>query len=442
MKKSLIAALSACMFVFALAGCSSGQQADEATTDAPSSDTATEETAADTSASGESVPTLNASLPIGGLVINTDMVEPDEMDEAEVDKALRSIRAYTPSEEESLIVNNAESFYFYDQLSADEQAVYDVLLELVHEPTAEEQYFAVPLQSGAAEEDVSLICTTALWAMLYDHPELFWLYNGIEDDVFMGMDDENLYLCLEDTYDEYETQMTAFNDAVDEFLSDIDVSASDAEIALQIHDKLIDTVHYDYDVAEAGTAKDLAHTAYGALVANSEGEANCAVCDGYAQAYLYLLQQAGVDASIVVGDAGSSPSDAGGHAWSIVKLDDSWYEVDSTWNDGGAWQEVVEEARQEDPENAAIPYYEEALADTAYFDSIEHYLFNVTTDEITDYSPDASYDYTFDDGAVLSLVTPSVHYRAENVDDYGIDAILMALAPVAEGTTYTYESLT
>lgn len=51
------------------------------------------------------------------------------------------------------------------------------------------------------------------------------------------------------------------------------------------------------------------------------------VCAGYARALQYLLQQFDIPCYYVTGYAGEN------HAWNIVKLDDGYYNVDSTWDD-------------------------------------------------------------------------------------------------------------
>lgn len=117
--------------------------------------------------------------------------------------------------------------------------------------------------------------------------------------------------------------MNAFNAAAASFLADINQDASDYEIVRQIHDKLIDLVNYNDPVGDGEVewerGQDLAHTAYGCLVADSSGNPNYAVCDGYTLAMEYLLQQCGIEAAFIGGMAGSSQADAGGHAWNIVK---------------------------------------------------------------------------------------------------------------------------
>ena len=54
------------------------------------------------------------------------------------------------------------------------------------------------------------------------------------------------------------------------------------------------------------------------------------VCDAYVQAYWLLLQMAGVPCSTI---SGYVPEYKQGHAWSLVRLDDHWAHVDTTFDD-------------------------------------------------------------------------------------------------------------
>lgn len=87
------------------------------------------------------------------------------------------------------------------------------------------------------------------------------------------------------------------------------------QIALNIHDYLI--AHYSYDETLS------LHKGYDLLVGGS------AVCDGYTEAYMDLLNRAGVPCVIVTSE---SMGDVG-HAWNLVQIDGNWYHVDLTWDD-------------------------------------------------------------------------------------------------------------
>lgn len=57
-----------------------------------------------------------------------------------------------------------------------------------------------------------------------------------------------------------------------------------------------------------------------------------AVCDGYARAFLEIMDHYGIPCKRLVGRAdGAKGWD--GHAWDLVKLGSKWYHVDPTWND-------------------------------------------------------------------------------------------------------------
>lgn len=67
------------------------------------------------------------------------------------------------------------------------------------------------------------------------------------------------------------------------------------------------------------------HSPYGALIEGS------AVCEGYARAAQLIFELCDVPSHYVVGD---TPN--GGHAWNLVQIDNSWYQLDITWNDTDA----------------------------------------------------------------------------------------------------------
>ncbi|MDO4399492.1 MAG: MBG domain-containing protein [Coriobacteriia bacterium] len=82
--------------------------------------------------------------------------------------------------------------------------------------------------------------------------------------------------------------------------------------ALYLHDYL-DT-HCQYDLTYSN------YNAYNALIDHS------AVCQGYSEAYNYLLSLVGVECDVI-------SSDILDHAWNLVTIDGTQYYVDCTWDD-------------------------------------------------------------------------------------------------------------
>ena len=156
-----------------------------------------------------------------------------------------------------------------------------------------------------------------------DHTEHFWLGNAYS----YSFDSVNgTVIGLKPTYtmsgDKLTQAKTAFNQAVNAYLAGITSDMSEFKIEKELHDRMAASISYE--------ETDNAHNAYGALV---EGKA---VCEGYAEAYQFLLQCAGLQSFIVTG---SSMNPATGipevHAWNMVRVDGRYYHVDLTWDDQG-----------------------------------------------------------------------------------------------------------
>lgn len=94
-----------------------------------------------------------------------------------------------------------------------------------------------------------------------------------------------------------------------------------------IYDWITKNVSYD----NANLHKDsymLKYTAYAAAINKT------AVCQGYANLFYRLANDAGIDCRIVAG-LGNGGSGWGGHSWNIVRMDDGkYYCLDATWDEG------------------------------------------------------------------------------------------------------------
>ncbi|KNY28608.1 Ig-like domain-containing protein [Pseudobacteroides cellulosolvens] len=82
-----------------------------------------------------------------------------------------------------------------------------------------------------------------------------------------------------------------------------------------IHDWIVSNVAYDVSLGQ--------HSAYAALVPPYK-----TVCQGYSLLAHKMLNEAGIEARIIEGKAGSQ-----NHSWLLVNLDGVYYHLDPTWND-------------------------------------------------------------------------------------------------------------
>lgn len=339
-------------------------------------------------------------------------------------------------------------YYYYTCISPEERLLYDAMLALAQNPYNDGSYEESRLVSiDPSSEDFSVSYTRAFNALINDHPELFWVsmsravyqcryyvmpafggqYKVIFSLVFPDAGEEGSGYSgadLRSIYTEEQNQLRAASDAI---LQQVDFTQSDPLIALQIHDLLLGCAWYN----RGAGFDDYAHTAYGALVADSSGNPGGALCDGYSLAYVYLLQRAGLTAAMVCGNAGPSEDDLEKHAWNIVCLDNEWYEVDATWDDLDF---------EISPSDEGYNLLMEALSDEVYMARIRHYMFNRTTAETRYFEPGEEYRYSSDNGWV-SLLQPSVHIRFSEEEAGTSRDYITPLAPEATGTFYTWEML-
>jgi uncharacterized protein YjdB len=150
--------------------------------------------------------------------------------------------------------------------------------------------------------------------LLNRNPQLFFVEGSFFYSSYVGEDGVRY---IKDVKPRYSSAYSAadydrFKAAADEILAGIDPGWTTVQKAMYLHDQLV--ILNDYDL----TYKK--YNAYNALVEHSS------VCQGYSLAYLYLCNRVGIECDIVT-------SDAMGHAWNIVSIDNKGYYVDNTWDD-------------------------------------------------------------------------------------------------------------
>ena len=141
------------------------------------------------------------------------------------------------------------------------------------------------------------------------------------------------YVVYGDEIPQKEKRALKLYDEIDKMLKEVDLaSMSDYQKELYFHDYIIKYAEYDYDAVKSESRTD-AHSVYGVFV-----NRKC-VCEGYARAMGLLLSIAGIDNYYVDGEAYSTTVDGvynegGPHGWNMVKIENNWYLLDATWDDG------------------------------------------------------------------------------------------------------------
>ncbi|MBR4308838.1 MAG: hypothetical protein IKT58_04490, partial [Oscillospiraceae bacterium] len=157
----------------------------------------------------------------------------------------------------------------------------------------------------------------ALAALIYYNPELFFV-GGVSIAYYTNGNIAYITPKYDGSYEtglaKYNTFVTAAQEIMCYFQRE--ESLTDLELALLVHDYLAS--NYEYDT-QAVTGSDR-YTAYGLLVNET------AVCQGYAEAFAYLMMQFGIN-------CGLCKSDALNHAWNIIEIDGLEYHLDVTFDD-------------------------------------------------------------------------------------------------------------
>jgi uncharacterized repeat protein (TIGR02543 family) len=156
----------------------------------------------------------------------------------------------------------------------------------------------------------------AYYAVVNDNPELYYVRTGygvsynaktykitkIKPLYYTGLDDE------------------AFAEETAKAKSVVNESMNDFEKVIALHDYIVLYCEYDKERLADGTMPKQSYGAYGVFVNHM------AVCQGYALAFKYLMNEFDIECYVVT-------SDIINHAWNIVKLNGKYYQLDATWDD-------------------------------------------------------------------------------------------------------------
>lgn len=232
--------------------------------------------------------------------------------------------------------------YLYEQLDDTAKTIYNKLYsnkENLKTGTYVVQFgdtFQSLLSSEGGEKELKKQYQSAIEALIYENPEIFYIdvtnmyiniekitkLTGVKYNVYIDCGNNPSYLGegfnSEQDVEKYEIQIEQVKNNILSMLN----GKSDYEKIKIVHDYLVDTIEYDSTVS-----KDNIYNIYGALVSK------VCVCEGYAKAFQYLMNEIGIENTIVIGTGTNSNGKTENHAWNYVKLNGNWYAVDVTWDD-------------------------------------------------------------------------------------------------------------
>lgn len=113
--------------------------------------------------------------------------------------------------------------------------------------------------------------------------------------------------------------------AMDAVLASLDLeNKTEYEKFIAIYDYIVKNTAYSHTVPGKEPEEKYEYTAYSALIKHT------AVCQGYATLLNRMLEKVGIENRII---SGWGRNEA--HAWNVVKIGETWYNVDSTWDSTG-----------------------------------------------------------------------------------------------------------
>lgn len=241
--------------------------------------------------------------------------------------------------------DNAESTYssnrfYYNQLDEYGKLLYTGLyknIDNLKTGTAVTDFgmsFNSLLQEESGNEVLGNALDGAINSLILDNPELFYiditkmyLLTNITTKLFsttykvtISGNGESYLDEAFTSAEEVERAIAQVEEIKEKVLIEANRGSAEDKVRL-VHDYLIDTIEYDLNAGS--TVYDI----YGALVNRR------VVCEGYAKAFKYILDDLGIPCIIVCGTGTNSSGATESHAWNYVQLDGKWYAVDVTWDD-------------------------------------------------------------------------------------------------------------
>jgi len=242
-------------------------------------------------------------------------------------------------EEEKL--TEAQRYYYFQQLNEPAKKIYITIENNIDKIKNGEDNIKLPeclneiaKSSADGKEIVAEEFQNAWDAFVIDKCEYFYLDSGKvclvtkiiskgdnqDYEFYIGKgNNETYFVDGFDSKDGVENAIKEINNIKNEILSN--ATGDNYDKILYVHDWIVDNLKYD----TKGTSNN--SNIYGALVHKTS------ICEGYARLFKYLLDELSIPCVLVSGESMDSNGKIERHAWNYVYINNSWYAVDTTWDD-------------------------------------------------------------------------------------------------------------
>lgn len=315
--------------------------------------------------------------------------------------------------------------YYYSRMNESERKLYNIFVSIA-EHFNEDDYvcqITVPAEMYDNKEFTDMY--RCVYTGFYrDHPEYYpFSLDAVDEEIvytYPYLDKENntydIQIFQAIKYENYEKESKDLENAATAFLSDIDLSQADYDIARDIHDKLIGNVYYGdlYEGKDNPPFVNYSRCAYGALISSGSKD-KYVICTGYSSAYTYLMKKAGLKSTAVTGysyamDHNKNEYIGNYHMWNVICIDGKWLDVDCTVDDMGPNDvEISDDQFMEIVENA----------DDKLLAECTHICFCIDKNDMT--VRETSFEYTFKNNEKKDLYLGYVHYRDNELEEHNIE---------------------
>lgn len=249
---------------------------------------------------------------------------------------------FSNSEENEEINITNEGKYYYNQLDNYGKIIYEKLKQNKSQLSTGtyvfnfDKKFNELLHSQGGQKQLNEAFQSAWNAFSYDETDLFYIdinkislinethsFAGISTYyISIGPGDNSNY--LQNNFKSQEEIRIAQNyiSNIVEQIRKQTAQDSDVQKIKKVHDWLVNVIEYDSSQKENNK-----YNIYGALHDKK------AVCEGYARAFNYIMEEIGIPCVLVSGKAKNSEGTIETHAWNYVKIEEKWYAIDVTWDD-------------------------------------------------------------------------------------------------------------